>query len=43
LPTYLALKLGVEHMPECTDTASHVQTICGDRRVSYSIGIWFFP
>jgi len=27
LPSYLALQLAVEHMPECTDTASHVQTV----------------
>jgi hypothetical protein len=43
LPTYSALQLAEEYMPECTDplkiknTASHI--ISGDHTVSYSI--WY--
>jgi hypothetical protein len=45
MPTYSALQLAAEYMPECTDplkiknTASHI--ISGNRTISYSMGIWF--
>ena len=42
LPEWI-LKLAVEYIPECVDTATHVQTVSGDHTVSYSIGIWFIP